>query len=184
MTSSTLVVVAVLVTACGDRTDAPVETPETAVAADGALTAFDVDGEGLRFFVVATGSSRPLPFGTDSAVVHDAVLRTAAGGPAESGSGGDCPGSYSRWANGLTLRYTDGRFVGWSVRGGDGTVTTASGVGIGSSRVQVEDALAIRVSSSSLGSEFTAGELAGLFDGPSPDAKVTHLWAGETCIAR
>ena len=178
------ILVAVMLAACSRETEAPIESPDFTVAADSGITAFDIDGEGLRLFVVATGSSRALPFGTDSAVVHNALLRTTAGVPVESGSGGDCPGSYSRWDNGLSLRYLSGRFVGWSVQGGNGTVTTASGVGIGSTRAQVEDAVAIQVSTTSLGTEFSAGGLAGLFDGPGPGAKVTNLWAGETCIAR
>jgi hypothetical protein len=59
-----------------------------------------------------------------------------------------------------------------------------TGVGIGTTRAQVEDALAIQVSSTSLGTEFTAGGLAGLLDGPGAEARITNLWAGETCIAR
>ena len=175
---------ALMLGACNRETDAPVASQDSLPAADSAFTAFDIDGEGLRVFVLSTGSARPLPFGSDSALVHAALVRTTAGAPVETGSGGDCPGSHARWANGLTVRYLEGRFVGWSLRDGDGTVATMTGVGIGTTRAQVEDALVIQVSSTSLGTEFTAGGLAGLLDGPGAEARVTNLWAGETCIAR
>lgn len=173
-----------LMTACAREAPPPAGAADSAIVVDSAITTFVIEGEGLRFFVLATGAARPLPFGTDSAVVHEALLRTPAGVPVESGRGGDCPGSYARWSNGLSLRYAAGRFIGWSVAAGDGTVTTAGGIGVGSTRAQLEDVMTLEVIATSLGTEFTAGGIAGLLDGTGPAARVSNLWAGEVCIAR
>jgi hypothetical protein len=148
------------------------------------VVAIAVEGEGLRLFVIATGAARPMPFGADSALVHGAITRAAHAEPVETGAGADCPGSFARWENGLTLRFDDSRFVGWSVRGGDGSIASVSGIGIGATRTDVESAMVIRVSSTSLGAEFTAGEMAGVFSGTAASDTVTALWAGEVCIAR
>lgn len=37
---------------------------------------------------------------------------------------------------------------------------------------------------STLGAEFSIGDIAGVFESAASDARVAHLWAGETCIAR
>ncbi|WP_404333976.1 hypothetical protein AB2M62_11885 [Sphingomonas sp. MMS12-HWE2-04] len=37
---------------------------------------------------------------------------------------------------------------------------------------------------STIGIEFTGGDFSGLLDSRAPTGKVTHLWAGITCIAR
>lgn len=37
---------------------------------------------------------------------------------------------------------------------------------------------------STLGTEFTAGGLAGLLDGTGARARITHLWAGASCAMR
>lgn len=175
-----------LLLAVGCNRDHPEVPPpaDSVAAADTAVTAIGVEAEGLRLFVITTGAARPLPFGSDSAVVHETIARAARAAAIDSGTGGDCPGSFARWSNGLSLRFVSGRFVGWSLAGGDGAVSTATGIGIGSTRGQVEDAHATQVATTSLGTEFNAGGLAGLYDGPGAEAKVTNLWAGEVCIAR
>jgi hypothetical protein len=40
------------------------------------------------------------------------------------------------------------------------------------------------VQSTSLGTEFTAGEMSGLLTGDTPEAKITGLWAGTNCAFR
>ena len=76
-----------------------------------------------------------------------------------------------------------GRFVGWSLPRGS-TLTTAAGVGPGSTWDELIAAHAATRRESTLGTELTAGDLAGLLDSDAPDATVLHLWAGENCIAR
>lgn len=63
-------------------------------------------------------------------------------------------------------------------------LTTASGIGIGSTRADLESAYAARVARSTLGAEFSAGGLAGLLASERPDAPIINLWAGEACLAR
>ena len=87
---------------------------------------------------------------------------------------------------GLTIAAQDGKFAGWSLdhRDKPPLPTTASGIGIGSTRRELERAQSVENFESSLGQEFTANGLAGLLDGKGESAKITHLWAGATCIMR
>lgn len=142
-----------------------------------------LEGDGLRIMMIPSGSARPLPFGTPEADAIAALTRIEGGSPREEGFVPDCGVRFATWDDGLTTYFMDGRFAGWSVR--DGTrFTTVSGIGIGSTLAEVEEVYFVRVQPSSLGTEFVAGDLAGLLDSDSPDAIVTHLWAGITCIAR
>lgn len=143
-----------------------------------------VEGEGLRLFDASSGSSRPLPFGLSEAEVMRIVTRALEAEPYETGGNVECGVRYANWAEGITLRFTtrDG-FVGWSLRDGS-RFTTASGIGLGSTRAELESSYDAEVFASSIGEEFVAGGMAGILDSPSPDARVQHLWAGVSCIAR
>ena len=89
------------------------------------------------------------------------------------------------WAPGFTVLFDGAGFAGWSVReGAAGAPRTAAGLGIGSTRADLDAAYSATVGPSTLGTEFTAGGIAGLLDGAGPDAVVTNLWAGNACIAR
>ena len=150
-------------------------------AADSAFLA--LEGGGLRVFLASTGSSRPLPFGTPSTDVL-AVLTTVLGSePAEKGENADCAAKYAAWDNGLTVWFTNDRFSGWHVGRGS-SLTTADGLGLGTTRAQLEAAHNAVFTASSLGEEFTVGELAGLLESAAPGARVQHLWSGHVCIAR
>lgn len=70
-----------------------------------------------------------------------------------------------------------------STDGIPGALTTMSGVGPGTTRASLDEAYSTKVRQTTLGSEFTAGELAGLLDGPGRKATITNMWAGLTCIA-
>lgn len=142
-----------------------------------------LDPDGLRFFDARSGSARLIPFGTSDSVVMN-VLQTTEGAPQQRGENVECGVSYATWNTGLTIVLARDRFVGWSVRGNGGTLTTASGVGVGSTRAQLDSAHAARVFESSLGTEFTAGGLAGILESPRRDARILALWAGQVCIAR
>ncbi len=87
----------------------------------------------------------------------------------------------------FSMLYQDGRFVGWTLGGDDSLLTTASGIGIGSTRSEMADTLVVTmVPESTLGSEFMIGDsqMGGLLNGNDADAIVTDLWAGTTCIFR
>lgn len=104
--------------------------------------------------------------------------------PVEEGYSSECNGNFMRLENGLTIWFVDDAFAGWAVRGPAPTLTTVSGIGIGSSRDELESVYDVRIFRSTLGIEFSAGGLAGLLESDLPDARITHLWAGQTCIAR
>lgn len=168
------------------RADSPASAP-----ADPAL-AVALDGEGLRLVDPGTGSTRLLAFGADSAAALQA-LRTAWGAPAERTPQPDCaPGPLTsiRWPNGLTVLVQDDRFTGWSATiprqriPGGRAVQTMSGVGAGSPRNEVEGVYAIRVRQTTLGTEFEAGGMSGVFADTTARAPVKVLWAGMACVYR
>lgn len=155
--------------------------PAPAVASDWLLA---LDGEGLRIFNGNTGASRLLAFGEDEKQAMETLGRVLGEPPPVSIENEECQVSFARWSNGLTTWSSRSRFTGWSATPGSSTLATASGVKIGSTRTELEGAYDAEIMESSLGTEFLAGGLAGLFDSPRPDSKISNLWAGETCIAR
>lgn len=143
-----------------------------------------LEGEGLRIFLTESGAARPISFGMS---VVDAVrlVETVLGEPPyEQGVSPDCGDAYAAWSQGLTLRFARERFVGWSLTGDSTSLTTPTGIGIGSTREDVEAAHVVDITETSLGFEFTVGALAGLLDSPAEHGRVVALWAGEVCLAR
>lgn len=163
---------------------APV-APEAGPAASrqAATPKIAVDGAGLRLVDPATGSTRPLAFGTPQA---DILAALAFRGQPGTGTNAECGSTtYANWPDGLNIVFDDGSFAGWSLDGrADGALTTMSGVGPGATRAALDDGYNAEVRRTTLGLEFTAGTLAGLLDGPGKAAKITNMWAGLTCIAR
>lgn len=143
-----------------------------------------LDGEGLRLFDAASGSSRPLSFGTEGSLVGSALVRVLGAEPVEVGYSEDCAAEYQRWPEGLSIWIVRDDFVGWSLRDDGTTLTTPTGIGIGSTRADLEESYAAEIYQSTLGIEFVAGGLAGLLESEDDDASITNLWAGQTCIAR
>ncbi len=98
------------------------------------------------------------------------------------------------WKNGLNLIFKEQKsnkewqFVGWHLGKASGnmqTLKTMAGIGIGSTRQEMESAYVIKVNKTSLGNEFsTSSGLYGIFDGQGKDAKITDMWSGLTCIFR
>ena len=83
--------------------------------------------------------------------------------------------------------FQNGRFAGWGLDGRSrGAVTTADGIGVGTTRSQLDAAIGdpLQVRPTTLGTEFTAGSYHGLFDGPGDNAPITDMWAGVSCAAR
>ena len=156
--------------------------PSAPVAAALALA---VEGEGLRLFNPDNGSARPLPFGS----TRDLIMTALAGrGAAYSGTQSECGAGaldYAAWPDGLKLYFQQGKFTGWALDGrAAGKVTTVSGIGPGSSRSELEAAYSVKIAQSTLGTEFSAGALSGLLDGPGPKASVDAMWAGVSCNFR
>ncbi len=149
-----------------------------------------LSGDGLSA-VTDSGSARHLAFGSDTDMVVGVVTR-AEGAEPTSGRNGECgagPVDMATWGSGLTLLSQDGRFVGWSVnptRGRDDRrrPATIAGLALGSTRQDLAAAYAADIRQTSLGTEFSAGGMAGVLDGGGPDARVTALWAGTSCVFR
>lgn len=146
--------------------------------------ALTVEGDGLRMFGVQSGSARSLPFGTPSSAAREGIERALGSPPLDSGSTPDCQLDYATWPGGLTTTFRAGTLVGWSLRAAPERLTTVTGVGIGSTRADLEEAYDVTVEASSLGTEFSAGGFAGVLESRADQARVTALWAGEVCLAR
>lgn len=155
------------------------ETDTTASAA----AHLSLDPEGLRIFLAGSGASRPLPFDTPAETVLTALAATRLGAPDEQGSNLECAAEYASWDGNFTAWFSDGRFIGWFLRD-DPAITTPAGVGIGSTRAELEAAHQGEVMDSSLGVEFYSGGLAGLLSSAAPDGMIEALWSGFACIAR
>lgn len=179
---------------CG-ASDPPAPVPAPAAAPDTTaqatpLPSLVIDGEGLRV-VAASGSTQPLAFGTHFDTAVDAVSEVR-GEPAQRDVSPECGAGaldYAEWADGLTVYGQDGEFRGWALgsRGAPGdrsSMTTMTGLGLGSTRAEMESAYDAVVEESTLGTEFAAGDLYGLLSGPDPDATVESLWAGVSCNFR
>ncbi len=193
-----------LLSACAD--DAPTEdaaqsarqanadtsTSQTARAASDSKTiaASDdpklaVEAEGLRLFNAQSGAARPIAFGTPREAVIAALAFRGEPGTGTNGECGAGPLQYANWPDGLGLYFQKDKFVGWTLNERtDGAITTASSIGPGSTRAELEAAYAAKISQTTLGTEFAAGELFGLLDGKGTTAKITDMWGGVSCNFR
>lgn len=171
-------------TGCAAESPNSTSAPEIGIAerADPALA---VEGEGLRLFDPASGAARSIGFGMRR---DDLLAALAFRGPPGLGTNAECgagPLGYASWPDGLTLYFQEDSFAGWSLDGrADGALTTAAGIGPGTTRAALEAAYAITIEETSLGIEFVAGGFAGLLDGASPNARITDMWAGMNCVFR
>ena len=165
---------------------------EDGIAESDTLETADVialDPEGLRLVDPSSGSTRVLAFGREEDDVIE-IVTSLQKGPAERGANSECGGgplTFASWTDGLSLNFSDGRFSGWSVdvrEGGAEQHTTLTGIGVGSTRAELEESYDVYVEETSIGNEFSAGELQGVLDGLGSNAVVTHMWSGTTCIFR
>ncbi len=145
-----------------------------------------LDGDGL-IFVDTSGSTRSVAFGVSETRVLTAAA-AALGDPRDRSTNRDCgagPVDFVSFEGGLLVNLQGGKFVGWTVRPAGGREPrTMSGIGLGSTRTELEAAYAAEVANSSIGMEFSAGGLSGVLASSDATAPVTDLWAGTNCIAR
>lgn len=189
-----LAVVAVASLAACDRsqTPAPPEavapaTPLVAVAPEAPALpggGLAIEGEGLRIFD-ETGAARAIPFGTPQATAIAAVS-VATGFPAppvttneECGAG---PVQFAEFPNGLRLAFQENIFQGWLID--EPGLTTADGMGVGSTRASINARTVEMTAGSTLEGEFSSGEIGGFLSSPNPQGTVTSLYAGLTCFFR
>lgn len=163
---------------------AKADTPGSVVAEQPKLA---VESEGLSWFLPPNGSARPLSFGEPEVDVLASLERVR--GPAGKGVNQDCgagPVQYANWADGLSLVFQNGEFAGWGLdQRAAGAIATANGVGPGTTRRELAASFgSVTFQDTSLGVEFAAGDIFGLLDGTGPEAKITHMWAGVSCVAR
>lgn len=148
--------------------------------------ALNVAPDGLSLVDVETGSTRHITFGMPQDETM-AVMRAALGAKPDEGHNAQCaagPLDTVEWYGGLQLLFQDHTFVGWSAAsGGKVKIANAAGIGIGSTREELTSALDAKIDPGPLGTEFRAGDLSGLLSSNAPDAKITKIWAGMTCLA-
>lgn len=164
---------------------APIEA-NVANAAGEAGPAVNLAPDGLSV-VLPDGAARHVAFGMARADATR-MIAAALGNPIEEGDNQECGAgalSFANFGEGLGLYFQDGKFAGWDLDGREGgRFATAAGIGVGSTRKQLEAAGPVTIEDSTLGIEFSAGGMSGLLSAREPDGEITSLWAGVTCIAR
>ncbi len=142
-----------------------------------------------------TGSTNMVSFETPLDQTIEIVQKVLKSKPtininSECGAG---PLKMATWDNGLTLLFKKNRetwlFVGWAANKAKNPqlkITTMAGIGVGSSKKEMENAYVIKVSKTSLGYEFStkSDDLFGIFNGADKNAKITNLWSGVSCNFR
>lgn len=158
--------------------------PEAATAEAGAKVPIALAPDGLQLVDPQSGRTRMVSFGTPRSETL-ALVKAGLGDPSATTSCEVAPLALADFGDAMTLSFEDGNFVGWNVNPRAGrTLSTMTGVAIGSTRAELEDSLAAEISQTSLGTEFNAGGLSGVLSGGGGDARIEALWAGMTCIAR
>jgi hypothetical protein len=141
-----------------------------------------LEGAGLR--IPSASPPRTLAFDMPKAAAIEALAKALGRPPTELGANGECGGGgmeFAAWEGEITAWFLDDRFAGWDNKGG---LKTVEGIGIGSGRASLAALPGFEVEQSTLGTEFRAGGLSGILASRAPDAKVTHLWGGATCVFR
>lgn len=150
--------------------------------------------DGLRLVDGRSGATRTLPFGATRAQLL-AALAAVSGRPRDTAVNPDCGAGAQEsvmWGGGLVTWVQGDRFVGWSVNASADTtaadttrrLTTMAGVGLGSTRRELEAAYSTQVRETSLGTEFETAGLYGVLDSDGAAARITNLWTGATCVFR
>lgn len=156
----------------------------------------------LQVVNINTGSTSEIPFGKPLDQMIEIITNVLQSKPKTIGINSECaagPLKMASWNNGLTVVFqkkeseskaseTNWQFVGWFVGSNSKNskeISTMAGIGIGSTRAEMESAYVLSVSKTSLGYEFsTSSGLFGIFDGSNKEAKITSLWSGLSCNFR
>ena len=142
-----------------------------------------------------TGSTKEMSFGMPFEQTIATIEKVLNAKPtvninSECGAG---PLKMATWENGLTLLFQEEKqewlFVGWAAnqpKKPDLKLITMAGIGVGSTRQEMESVYVIKVSKTSLGYEFAtkSKDLFGIFDGATKNAKITNMWSGVSCNFR
>ncbi len=193
ITTALIATVALSSAACGG-TEAATPVPavtvtvtETATPSENAAeNTFALAEAGLT--VTVDGTVHDLPYGTARAEV-DALVEQVLGAPTDEFFSEECPAGPATqvgYVGGLELVHQDGAFAGWGLDAGtNAAFMTPAGVGIGTSRADVEAAYpGVDIFESTLGTEFFTGEVAGVFDADADGDPVFVMWSGVACVYR
>jgi len=158
-----------------------------------------ITSNALQMVSRPSGSTTELPLGMEmgelSRIVGK-VLNAQVPEPQINSECGAGPMTMLIWGNGLNLMFQKEQgaksdkllFVGWSLGefNNDGTINTMAGIGVGSTRSELEAAYNIEVNKTTLGYEFSTGPegLYGILNGPSPEDKIEFMWSGLSCNFR
>jgi hypothetical protein len=137
---------------------------------------FTLDARGIQ----PTVSRLRIDFGRAQVGVVDTVSRLLGERPAQVTTNAECgagPVTAAAWADGLTLNFQEGRFVGWVNT--DPDLPAGGGILPGQSRLELPQ---VSFSVTSLGTEFSRTEVYGLLT--ENDEAVRIVWAGTTCFFR
>ncbi len=195
MPRAALAITAILAIAACDRSIEPAEKAASPAGAPSQAApsapptqqagGLAIEGEGLRIFDDA-GAARALPFGTPEQSVITAVSATVGGPAPEQGTNAECgqgPVQITQYANGLQLLFQEGQFKGWFLD--KAGLTTVDGVGVGTTRADLNAARTVEIQTgSTLGIEFTAGDLGGFLTAADASGTIESLYAGDTCFFR
>lgn len=147
--------------------------------------------EGLQAIDTHSGSTRMIAFGTP---IDDALrgLTGLIGAPANDATNSECgagPTRIVQWNNGLMVLAQNNQFQGWMID--QPSITMMNGIGVGSTRAQLDQAFNPEVEQSTLGTEFSFGDVGedgyatgGLLSAEGGDGRVTAMWSGLTCHFR
>lgn len=143
-----------------------------------------------------TGSTKEIPLGMPLEQMITLLNKVFSRKVSNVGVNTECgvgPLKMASWSNGLTVAFQqkkggDWLFAGWSVgapASNSHKPTTMAGIGIGSTRAELESAYVIKGIKTSLGQEFsTSAGLYGILDGTGPKARITSMWSGVSCVFR
>lgn len=151
----------------------------------------------LQLLNEETGSTTDLLFGMEIDQLVDIVNTTIKSEYKGSGINNECgagPLKMASWDNGLVLVFKEnkitldwefeGWFMGESFTSKD-KLNTISGLGIGSSRKDLEEIYVVEVKNTSLGQEFaTENGLFGIISGTGETSRITAMWSGLSCNFR
>ena len=149
----------------------------------------------LQLVDKSSGSTNEIAFGKpidEMVEIVNNVLQSKTLGIQINNECGVGPLKMAMWSNGLTLVFEETEkgwlFAGWfasSPKDTLQTLTTMSGIGVGSTRAELESAYTTKVFKSTLGTEFSISDgLFGLLSGAGKDSKITDMWSGSSCNFR
>ena len=144
------------------------------------------------------GSTREIAFGMPFDQLVEIVNRVLESKPTSVGVNTECgagPLKMAMWPNGLTLVFGEKKrgnsqwlFAGWFAGNPTGKaerLTTMAGVGVGSTREELENAYVTTVTKTTLGQEFSVKSgFYGLLSGTGKHAIIEVMWCGASCNFR